>query len=731
MVIPARRSSFVIAVATAGLLASAARAYSSDPAAAVGFVVVDPLTSSTVYAATSAGLYRTVDAGEHWAWISPTLPDLHALVIDPLAPVTLYAASSSHGVFRSTDAGSTWIPIGVSYWWVNALAVDPYTGTLYAAVDNGVFTWEPTGGNWSQIFAPLAYVPAEFAWVYSVAVRSPASYIGVFYGDYETGTAAVFTGQYSGTVLSTYPPTDAIPVDVLAIDPTNPSIAYAGVRNDSLFKTTDGGATWFRSTMSGVYQLVIDPSHPNTVYAADYRGVAKSTDGGTTSTAAGEGLIDTLLAYGLSPTVTLAIDPQTPDTLYAGTAMGMFKTIDGGGHWTPAGLNQQSPLGSLSVAPLYIVSGDSATGTVTLAVAQATDVAIPLSTSDETRVTVPPSVTVLAGATSATFAISTNQVFTTGTISIRASLGDATRTAALWVYAQTNVRDVYVDGSVVGGNSALGRVFLTRSPGSIEAIEVKLGSSNTAVAAVAPIVMVPADAEFADFTIATTAVATATTVAISATYPYGRTASRTITVNQPPAPLTVSLTADRTAPQVAGTSIIFTATGAGGQGAYQYKFWVYDGAPWQIVRDWSATGTYTWQPATANSDYIVAVWIRNAATTTDTKEADAGISFAIQPAPPAKPVQVSLTANRKAPQVAGTQIKFTAAASGGQSPYQYKWWIYDGATWRLLKDWSTSNTYTWRPTSANANYIVGVWVRNTSTTTDTKDGEMTMVFPIK
>ena len=204
--------------------------------------------------------------------------------------------------------------------------------------------------------------------------------MGVFYGDYETGTAAVFSGQYSGTVLSTYPPTDAIPVEALAIDPTNPSIAYAGVRNDSLFKTTDGGTTWSRTSNSGVYLIAIapdhpnDPSHSNTVYAADYSGVSKSVDGGNTWTAAGAGLIDTLRAYGVSTAVALAIDPQTPDTLYAGTAIGMFKTTDGGGHWAQTGFNQQSSLGSLSVAPTYVVSGDSATGTVTLAVAQTTDV---------------------------------------------------------------------------------------------------------------------------------------------------------------------------------------------------------------------------------------------------------------------------------------------------------------------------------------------------------------------
>jgi hypothetical protein len=359
-------------------------------------------------------------------------------------------------------------------------------------------------------------------------------------------------------VLSTYPPTDVIPVDVLAIDPTNPSIAYTGVHNDSLFKTTDGGATWSRTSNSRVSVLVIDPGPPNTVYTSGEWGVAKSVDGGETWTDAGTGLIDTLRAHGVSTVVALAIDPHTPATLYAGTAIGMFKTTDGGSHWAPAGLNQQSPLGSLSVAPDYVVSGESATGTVTLAVAQTTDVTIALSTSDTARVTVPPSVTVPAGTTSVTFTVSTHLAFTTSTVSVLASLGDATRTATFWLFAQTNVRGLYVEPAVIGGNPAAGRVFLTRGPGSTEAIAVMLDSDNSAVAAVPPSVIVPADAESADFTVTTTAVGAPTPVRISATY--RSTASADITVNpRPPVAELASLTLNP-ASVYAGTSSTATVT---------------------------------------------------------------------------------------------------------------------------------------------------------------------------
>ena len=193
-------------------------------------------------------------------------------------------------------------------------------------------------------------------------------------------------------------------------------------------------------------------------------------------------------------------------------------------------------------------------------------------------------------------------------------------------------------------------------------------------------------------------------------------------------PLQVTLTADRPAPQAAGTTITFTAAASGGQGPYQYKAWVSDGTTWTVLRDWSASATFTWQPASANSAAWVAVWARSATTTTDTEEASGGMPYAITAK--ATPLQVGLTSNLSAPQARNTSITFTAAASGGQGPYQYKWLIFDGTTWTIAKDWSSASTFTWKPTTANASYSVAVWARSATTTTDTKEASAQMPFAI-
>jgi photosystem II stability/assembly factor-like uncharacterized protein len=525
------RSVLVAAIAT--LLLPAAITGASATAPSVGAVAVDPSDALTIYAGTTAGVYKTTDGGERWMLIAPQLQGVHTLLIDPTMPSTLVAGVGARGVFRSRDGGATWTSIGVSYWWMPTLTMDPQTGTLYTTVDEfGVLRWDSDQELWIGVFSVLQWLPAEYGWTYCVAVQGPALYVGVFYGTWDVAATAVYSSLngMSFTELDTYPPTDSVPVDVIALDPANPRTAYASV-SAGLFKTTDGGATWSRSSSlgSGVRNIIVDPNRSNTVYAVFASGVAKSDDGGLSWMSAHASLTETLLALGASGDVpAFAIDPQTPGTLYAGTAAGVFRTTDGGSHWAQTGLMPQAALASLSIAPTSVISGNAAIATVTLTAPQTSDVSVALSSSDAALATVPPSVTVPAGATSATFAVSTSPVFTSATIEIRASLGDATRLASLLLHAQTSIRDVLVGPPVVGGKPAAGTVYMTRAPGSTEAVEVTLASSNPAVASVPASVIVPGDMTWADFPISTSPVASTTAVTLSATYRSTKSAVHTI-----------------------------------------------------------------------------------------------------------------------------------------------------------------------------------------------------------
>jgi hypothetical protein len=89
-----------------------------------------------------------------------------------------------------------------------------------------------------------------------------------------------------------------------------------------------------------------------------------------------------------------------------------------------------------------------------------------------------------------------------------------------------------------------------------------------------------------------------------------------------------------------------------------------------------------------------------------------------------------VTPDRSAPQIAGTTVNWTAAATGGTAPYQFKWWVFDGVNWIALTGWSTTTTFTWTPTVANPNYQVGVWVRSAGNLADTPEKYIAAAFPI-
>lgn len=73
-------------------------------------VAYDPRTPEHVYAATAAGLFRSVNGGEDWEPVSGATA-AKALAIDPRSGA-LYAATNAGTLLRSTDEGHTWEPVG-------------------------------------------------------------------------------------------------------------------------------------------------------------------------------------------------------------------------------------------------------------------------------------------------------------------------------------------------------------------------------------------------------------------------------------------------------------------------------------------------------------------------------------------------------------------------------------------------------------------------------------------
>jgi photosystem II stability/assembly factor-like uncharacterized protein len=129
----------------------------------------------------------------------------------------------------------------------------------------------------------------------------------------------------------------------LAVDPASPGVVYAGFYL-GVYKSTTGGDAW---TFLEGFPLSEVPGDPtahlgagdltfdaagSTLWAATFRGVFRSADGGDTWQPASGGL-----AGDARDVRALVAVPGAPGRLYAATDAGIYTTTNGGDSWTQAG----------------------------------------------------------------------------------------------------------------------------------------------------------------------------------------------------------------------------------------------------------------------------------------------------------------------------------------------------------------------------------------------------------
>lgn len=276
---------FIVTFVTFPLLAGLNRWTIDGPAGGkVNQFTTDPAIPSTIYAATSNGLYRSADAGQHWI-AAPEMAGttVYNVVVTPADPARVYAATFA-GLMRSNDRGLTWTNISPQFTVALQVGVSPSNADV----------------------------------VYLVTTQ----------GGLRASTDGGLTFGSAGTGLP------VATVSAIRVDPQAPATVYVAFNSeDAMYKSTDSGAHWSAANhgLPGViYALEIDPANGNTLYAAGQGGVHKSTDGGGSWSPLNLGT-QTGYAYAV------AIDRPTPSTLFAAAANGLFKSVDAGAHWTALG----------------------------------------------------------------------------------------------------------------------------------------------------------------------------------------------------------------------------------------------------------------------------------------------------------------------------------------------------------------------------------------------------------
>jgi photosystem II stability/assembly factor-like uncharacterized protein len=287
-----------------------------------------------------------VDTTNVWFSNGPTgQVFINQIVIDPQSPDTLYAGTLPGTVFRSLNRGGSWTEVGASISdTVSSLAINPKnSAVLYAGtISQGVYKSTNNGSFWSPINTGL-----------------PDSLINVIAID-PADTNKVFVGSSDSLFVSTdggatwvSAGLDSVVVSDILFNPQAPDTIYVGTDSSGVFRSRDGGTTWVQVNNGlgslRISGMAIHPTQPDTLYSVTLdMGLFRSTDGGTTWTANNIGLTATNLS-------SIAIAPDNPNVLYVGTSSPakIFKSADNGNTWSDITRNLPGGpgVGSLAVHP--------------------------------------------------------------------------------------------------------------------------------------------------------------------------------------------------------------------------------------------------------------------------------------------------------------------------------------------------------------------------------------------
>ena len=233
----------------------------------VSDIAINPFNTNIIYISTgdrdagdtyATGVLKSIDGGLTWSntglvWQTIQQRRIYRLLINPINPNTLIAATSV-GIYRSLNAGQSWSLISSGNY-VDAEYRPNDTTTVYAVTSNGLSKSINGGASFAGVSAFPSGISANRL---SIAVsRANANYLYVLVSNNSNGFGGLYRSLNSGTTFSLMSSSPNI-FDWsttgngtggqgwydIAIDasPSNANEIIAGGVNS--WKSTNGGANW-------------------------------------------------------------------------------------------------------------------------------------------------------------------------------------------------------------------------------------------------------------------------------------------------------------------------------------------------------------------------------------------------------------------------------------------------------------------------------------------------------
>lgn len=221
--------------------------------------------------------------------------------VDPTDPHTFFLGFATGGLWKTTNNGTTFRPVFDTY-------ETPSIGDIAIAPSDPTVVYVGTG---------------------EANNRQSSSFGAGMYKSTDGGDTFAFIGLRETQSIAR-----------VLVHPSNPSVVWVAAvghlfgpnRERGVFKSSDGGATWAHvlrvDENTGATDIVLDPSNPNTLFAATYQrrrtaccfvgggpgsGIWRSDDGGDSWTRVEGGG----LPGGTKGRIALAVTPADPNVIYA------------------------------------------------------------------------------------------------------------------------------------------------------------------------------------------------------------------------------------------------------------------------------------------------------------------------------------------------------------------------------------------------------------------------------